>query len=431
METYQYTQSPALFDRAIKVIPNGIYGHYMPAAYMPGYPLYFSRTEKSRFWDMDGNEFIDYMCAYGPMILGYNHPKIDEAARKQYEKGNTVSIAAPVMVELAEMMVDLIPVADWAFFSKNGADPTNLATMVAKAATGRKKMVMINGGYHGTTPWMQDVGSKGTTPEDSTNILRVDWNDYQQFEDVVEENDGDIAGFISSPYHHPVLEDNALPAEGYWKKMEALCRKKSIVLILDDVRAGFRSDIRGSNEYFGFKPDLICFGKALGNGYPISALVGTEALREAISNVFFTGTLFFSAAPMAAALETLKELKRINAVEVIRSTGKKLMDGMVEIAKGYGYDLRISGVSSMPYLRIITDEEDASPQGEEMSLENRLFKLAESIHGVWISECVKRGAFFLSFHNNFVSAAHTDEDIKRTWDIVDDAFKVVKKKYGA
>ncbi len=411
MKVYNHDKSKSLFEKSKKVIPGGLYGHYALALQGVHCPIYFSKSGGAKFRDIDGNEFIDYMCGYGTMILGYNNPKIDEAARKQYEKGDTVSLVSPVMVELAERPVEMIPVADWALFAKNGADTTNLSTMVARAATGRKKIVRVHGGYHGTAPWMQDIGSPGTIEEDAANIITVNWNDHEQFEKVVDENPGEIAGFISSPYHHPVFEDNVLPTDGYWRNMEAVCKKNGIVMIADDVRAGFRSDLRGSNEHFGFKPDLICLGKALANGYPISALVGNQALLDAASQVFCTGTMFFGAVPMAAAVATLNELKRINAIKMINETGKKITDGMVNIAKGYGYDLKVTGVPSMPYLRLTNDESLA-------------------LHSDWIAECVKRGVYFLSYHNHFVSTAHTDDDINATWDIVDDAFKAVKKKYG-
>ena len=430
MEIYRHEKSQALYEQAKKVIPGcpmcpegGMYGHYSTSVWARGNPIYFSQSEGSRFYDVDGNEYIDYMCAYGPMILGYNHSKVDRAAMEQYQKGNTVSLAAPVMIELAELLVDMVSVADWAFFSKNGADPTNLSTMVARAATGRKKIVAIEGGYHGTTPWMQDSGSGGTLDGERANVIRIPWNDYERFQSVVDENDGQVAGFISSPYHHPVLTDNEPPADGYWQKIEALCKQKGIVLIVDDVRAGFRADISGSNAYFGFKPDLICFGKALGNGYPISALVGTDALRDAINNVFFTGTQFFNAAPMAAAVATLKELKKIGGPKLMLAYGRKLTDGLVKIAKSYGYHLNVSGMPSMPYLRITNQE--IPPLFTE-----GLPGLHKGLHADWISECVRRGAYFMDYHNHFISTAHTDEDMQRTWDIADDAFKAVKKIYG-
>ena len=150
MKIFDQGKSQELFDRAKKVIPGslfcpegGVYGHYSVSATAPGNPVYFSKSEGSRFWDVDGNEYVDYVCAYGPMILGYNHPAVEEAAREQYVKGNTVSLSAPVMIDLAEELVDMVSIADWAFFAKNGADPTNLSVMVARAATGRKKVIVF------------------------------------------------------------------------------------------------------------------------------------------------------------------------------------------------------------------------------------------------------------------------------------------------
>ncbi|MGD2269674.1 MAG: aminotransferase class III-fold pyridoxal phosphate-dependent enzyme [Desulfobacterales bacterium] len=411
MEAYTYPKSRELFERAVKVIPCGIYGHYSPVALVPpsDYPFYTSKAEGARFWDIDGNEFIDCMCAYGPMIQGYHHPAVEQAVLKQLKIGNCTTGTPPVMVELAEYLTDLIPFADWAFFAKNGSDVTNFATMIARDATGRKKIVMISGGYHGVAPWMQTPGHHGLIDEDYENIIRIKWNDYQAFEKVVTENGGEIAGFISTPYHVPVFADNEMPTDGYWRKIEALCRKEGIVIIVDDIRHGFRLDIRGSNEYFGFKPDLMCLGKALANGYPIAALLGTEALKQAASRVFYTGSFWFEAVPMAAALVNLKELKKIDGPELIQAQGKKLLDGMIGIAKEFGYDLKVTGVPSMPYLRITNDE-------------------SMRLHQNWCAECTKRGAYFTSHHNWFLSAAHNDKDIQRTLEIVHEAFTVLKER---
>jgi glutamate-1-semialdehyde 2,1-aminomutase len=408
MGTYSFKNSQFLYQKALKVIPNGVYGHYGLAAGGPDSPIYFSIAQGATVHDIDDNEFIDYMCAYGPMILGYKNPTVDEAVRKQYEKGDTVMLSSPVMVELAETLVDTVSIADWAFFAKNGGDVTNLASMVAKAATGRKKIVKVNGGYHGVAPWMQDAGAPGTMEEDTSHIIAINWNAPDEFEKAIADHPGEIAGFISSPYHHPVFEDNVLPADGYWQKIESLCRANGIVLIVDDVRAGFRINLHGSNESFGFKPDLICFGKGLGNGYPLSALVGTDAMKDAVASVFYTGTMFFGSAPMAAALATLKELKRLDAAKVMTDIGSKLTEGLVKVAEDNGYNLKVSGVPAMPYLRITNDE-------------------TFQVHNTWITECVKRGAYFLSYHNHFLSTAHTDEHLKKTWNIADEAFKAVKQ----
>ena len=412
MSTYRFEKSQSLYERAQQVIPKGVYGHYGLAVSGTECPIYFSTAQGATVRDVDGNEFIDYMCAYGPMIVGYQNPVVDEAARKQLEKGDTVMLISPVMIELAEALVETVSIADWAFFAKNGGDVTNLAAMVAKAATGRKKIVKVAGGYHGVAPWMQSTGAPGTITEDQHHIISVNWNAPEEFEKAIKDHPGEIAGFISSPYHHPVLEDNVLPENGYWQKIESLCRKNNIVLIVDDVRAGFRINLQGSNEAYGFKPDLICFGKGLGNGYPISALVGTDALKDAVSSVFCTGTMFFGSAPMAAALATLGELKRLDAAKTMSNIGLKLNAGLVKVADGHGFKLKVSGVPAMPYFRI---EDDESFQ----------------IQTTWIAECVKRGAYFLTYHNHFLSTAHTDEHLSRTWDIADDAFKAVKQILGS
>ena len=429
LAVYEQTRSRELFERAERVIPGakyggavicpaGMCGHYSLNAMAPGYPIYFSEARGARFWDVDGNEYVDYMCAYGPMVVGYKNPVIDEAVRKQNEKSNTVTLAAPLMVELAEYLVDLVPIADWAFFSKNGGDPTAQSVMVARAATGRKKIVTVADGYHGVAAWMQGPGTPGTVEEDYRNIVTVDWNDVKGLENVVAENPGEIAAFISSPYHHPLFIDNELPAPGYWANVERICRKEGIVIIADDVRAGFRAHMGGSCEYFGFKPDLICFGKALGNGEPIAALVGTDAMRDAVASVFYTGTQFYNASPMAASLATLRELQRIDGPNVMLQTGKKLTDGMVEIAKNHGFDLKVSGMPSMPYLRLTDEDSPVWTEGLEA--------MHTGLHATWISECTRRGAFFSSVHNHFVSTAHDQADLERTWEIVDEAFNVVK-----
>ncbi len=413
METYKFEKSQELFAKAAKIIPCGIYGHLSPAPLVPttAYPFYAEKAKGSKFWDIDGNEFIDYMCAYGPMAIGYNNPVVDDAAKKQYDLGNCITAPAPVMVELAELLTDTVTMADWAFFAKNGNDVTSFATMIARAETGRKKIVVIKGGYHGTSPWTQGEDHHGIIPEDRENIIPITWNDVDEFERVINENPGQIAGFISQPYHHITFNDNVMPENNYWQKIEALCKKNGIVLIVDDVRCGFRLDMKGSNEYFGFKPDLVCFCKAIGNGYPISAIVGTDAMKDAASKVFYTGSYWYSAAPMAAAVACIKEMNRINAPQIMMDQGKKLLDGMVEIGKGYGYELKVTGLPSMPYLRITNDE-------------------SLMLHQQWCAECTMRGAYFSSHHNWFVSTEHTDEDIQKTLEIADEGFKAVKKQFG-
>lgn len=414
MEVNKYDKSQELYRRAVKVIPAGIQGHLGPAegCFIPvsAYPFYAAKAKGSYIWDVDGNRFIDYMCAYGPNVLGYVDEDIEEAARVQTELGNCTTLASSITVDFAELLVDTVHMADWAFFAKNGGDVTSFALLVAKAATGRKKVILVNGGYHGVAPWTQKLGYAGITEEDVINNLYVDWNNYEQVEKLVKDNPGEIACFMSTPYHTPVFTDNELPSKDYWQKIRKLCTDNGIVLAIDDVRCGFRLDMAGSDHYFGFKADLMCFCKALANGYNVSALCGTNALKDAASTIVYTGSYWLSSVPFAAAIACLNKLKKLNAPKLMQEKGKKLTDGLVQIARSYGFDLRVSGASSMWYMRIANDD-------------------SLTIHQEWVSECVRRGAFFTSHHNQFMNCSITDEDIKLTHEIADEAFRVVKAKH--
>ena len=400
------TRSDELFVKAKAVIPGGIFGHYKYSVGESA-PKFFSKAKGSCFWDVDGNKFIDLMCAYGPMILGYNNPVVDKAAQQQYDLGNTVSLASPVMIELAETLVDMVAVADWALFGKNGGDSTSLAIMVARAETGREKIIKINDGYHGVASWMQRNNSPGTIPSDTDEIIDIEWNAIDELERAISENPNQIACFISSPYHHPVLKDNVLPEDQYWQKVESLCRQNGIVLIVDDVRAGFRINLAGSNEAYGFKPDLVCLGKAMGNGYPISALVGADHLKKSAEAVYFTGTQFFNAAPMAAAKATLLELQKIDAVNKMEEFGNNLKNGLVKVAQENQFELVVSGVPTMPYFR--------------------LNNVDIKVHNSWIDECLKRGLYMVNYHNHFISATHDKEDLENILEIASDSFSALSK----
>jgi glutamate-1-semialdehyde 2,1-aminomutase len=388
--TYEVKKSDEYFTKAKQVIPGGIFGHYKYAVRESG-PKFFSKSEGAYFWDLDDNRYVDLMCGYGPSILGYNHPEVEEAFKSSSDKGNTVSIASPVMVDLASKLVDMVDIADWALFGKNGGDATSLAVMIAREFTGKKKIIKIDNGYHGVAPWMQDKNRPGVIASDSEHVIKIKWNDLEELENLLGQGNNDIACFISSPYDHPVSRDNSLPNEGYWEKVTSLCKAHGILTIVDDVRSGFRINLKGSNVTFGFSPDMICFGKAIANGHPLASLVGKEEIKTAAERVYFTGTQFFSAPPMAAAIATLNELEKVDAPTKLIDYGKKLNARLEAVASEKGFNLVSSGVPSMPYYR----------------LEGQSFET----HIKWIDECVKRGVYMLSYHNHFISLAHKEEDI--------------------
>jgi glutamate-1-semialdehyde 2,1-aminomutase len=167
------------------------------------------------------------------------------------------------MVELAETLTDMVDIADWSLFGKNGGDSTQLAIMVARAETGKTKILKIKDGYHGANGWMQNKNNPGIIDSDSEEVLSISWNDLDEFDEMISSFGSEIACFISSPYDHPTSKDSSLPKEGYWKHIEKKCSENNIVLIVDDVRTGFRIDLKGSHNAFGFSPDLVCLGKAM------------------------------------------------------------------------------------------------------------------------------------------------------------------------
>ena len=413
-EIYTYPKSRELFTRAARVIPSGVYGHLGPAegCFIPieAYPLFGERASGSYFWDADGHRFIDYMCAYGPNILGYNDPDVDEAARKQREKGDCMTSPSSVMIDFAELLVDTVASADWAFFAKNGNDVTTLAVMAARAYTHRKKIVFFKGYYHGISAWTQKIDYAGIIEEDVVNNIYLDWNDAEAVERVFAENKNEIAAVIAQPYMHGNFKDNELPADGFWAKLRKLCTENSTVLVVDDVRAGFRLDIAGSDHYFGFEADMICFCKAIANGYNVAALCGKEFMKNTISSMSYTGSYWLSAVPFAAGIACIEKMKKLGCPEILIAKGTKLKKELIKAAADVGWDLHVSGIPSLFYLRLADDP-------------------SLMVHQEWIAECVRRGVFFTSHHNHFVNASLTDEDIAETVSVAKEALEVVKLRH--
>ena len=409
-----YDKSREAFARAMKVIPSGIYGHLGPAegCYTPveAFPFFSSRAQGTYVWDLDGNKFIDYMCAYGPNVLGYNDPDVDAAAAEQRALGDCTTLPSTKMIEFAKLLVDTVASADWAFFAKNGNDVTTLAVMTARAYTHRKKIVFFKGYYHGVSPWTQKIDYSGVLPEDVMHNIYVDWNDLDGLRKVFKENEGQIAAVISQPYMHGNFADNVMPAQGFWQEVRKMCTENGTVLVVDDVRAGFRLDIAGSDHYFGFEADLICFCKALANGYNVSALCGKNFLKNTVSGMSYTGSYWLSAVPFAAGIACINKMKRLDMPRILIEKGEKLKSGLIAAANRNGFDLRVTGAPSLFYLRIADDP-------------------TLMLHQEWIAECVKRGVFFTNHHNHFINAALTDADIAETVDIAEEAFEVVRKRH--
>lgn len=411
---YSHTKSREWFDRALKVIPSGIYGHLGPSEglFLPleKWPLISSRAEGTYFWDMDGNKYIDMMCAYGPNVLGYNDPEVDAAAAEQLKKGNCVTAPSYKMVECAELLTDTVESADWAYFMKNGTDATTFSVLCARAFTGKKKIIFFKGYYHGNDPWAMKADYPGVLPEDVQNNVILPWFDMEELERVWQETGGDVAALIAQPYDHGNFYDNVCSDKEKWQAVRKFCDEHGIVLIFDDVRTGFRLDIGGSDRYYGIKADIICFCKALANGYNMSAACGRDFLKAAASSLSFTGSYWMSAVPFAACIATIEKMKRLDTPSLFREKGQKFTGALKKAAAENGFDLVVSGEPALFYLRIANDD-------------------SLMLHQEWVAECVSRGLFITSHHNHFINAALTDEDIALAADIAFEAFSVVAKRH--
>lgn len=413
METlalHTYAKDEAMRARASSVIPGGMYGHQNAGSLPDGFPQFMERGRGSRLWDIDGNEYIDFMCSYGPIVLGHAHPGVDAAAAAQQAEGDCQNGPSSRMVELAELMVATIPHADWATFAKNGTDATTWCVTIARAATGRRKVLAAKGAYHGAAPWCTPRPA-GTTPEDRAHIRYFVYNNLQSVEAALEEVGDDLAAIVVSPFRHDATFDQELVDPAFARGVREICDRTGAALVLDDVRAGLRLHLGGSWETVSVQPDLSAYSKAIANGYALAAVVGNDRFREGVRQVFATGSFWFAAVSMAASIATIQAMKEERGIESMIRAGDLLREGLYAQAASHGLNIRQTGPVQMPFL---TFSDDAD------------FRKAN----VFTGEAAKRGVYLHPWHNWFLSAAHTEDDIRAALDVTDIAFGKVRKAFG-
>jgi glutamate-1-semialdehyde 2,1-aminomutase len=387
-----------------------MYGHLNVARLPPGYPQFFARAEGATLWDVDGNAYVDFMCAYGPMVLGYGNPEVEAAAEAQRRLGDVLTGPSERLVELAEKLVGMVAHADWALFQRNGTDATTLCVVIARAATKKRKVLVARGAYHGSAPWCTPHPT-GTTAEDRVHLVHYEYNDVASLQAAALSAEGDIAGVIASAFKHDYGHDQQLPTPEFARAARALCDATGAALILDDVRAGFRLHLGGSWETVGVRPDLAAYSKAIANGYALAAVTGSDRFRDAAASVFMTGSFWCGAASMAASLKTLEIFERDGTIAYIERIGQRFRDGLAAQAGAHGQVLKQTGPAQMPTVLFADD-----PQVEK----GRLFT----------TEALRGGAWLHPQHNMFLSAAHTEADIDRALQATDSAMAAVRKNFG-
>lgn len=397
------TKSDELYNRALGLIPSVTQTLAKgPGQWVKGVaPKYLAKGKGSHVWDVDGNEYIDFLMGVGPLSLGYAYPKIDEAIKKQLEDGITFSMMHPLEVEVAELLRDIIPNAEAVRYSKTGADATSAAVRLARAYTGKNKILCC--GYHGWHDWYISVTARNYGIPEAVQAITYTFN-YNDIDSVKSSIDDDVAAIILEPV---VFQE---PKDNFLHKLAELCEEKNIILIFDEMWTGFRMALGGAQEYFGITPDLATYSKAVANGMPISILTGKRKIMDlANEDIFFYTTFGGEALSLAAVKATIQVMAENNVPKYLDEQGKKLKDGYNQIASKLGMDY--TKAVGYNWRSMATFDAKAGDPLIQKSLMQQ--------------EMIKRGILWQGFHNMCFS--HSDADIEYTLQALEQSLSVLKK----
>jgi glutamate-1-semialdehyde 2,1-aminomutase len=410
-----FESSIKLFNQARDLLSGGVSS---PVRAIFPYPFYTARAEGPYLWDMDGNRFIDYCLAYGPMIMGHRHPTIIRAVDEQLQKGWLYGTPTELEVQLARRITSLYPSIDMLRFVSTGTEATMAAIRVARGATGRDKIIKIEGGFHGAhdsvlvkagsgaTTWgIPD--SKGVPVDMAKNTFLVPYNDLDALENVLIKGSDQTAAMIIEPVLGNV--GPILPKEDYLKGVRDLTEDYDVLLIFDEVITGFRLSLGGAQVYYGIKPDLTTLGKIIGGGFPIGIVGGRRDLMEQVApngGIYQAGTFNGSPISLAAGLATLDIMKKDNVLEKLTSTGKEICKSISDIVEDFKLGYSVVGIASM--FKVFFGPE---PTNYSEALECDKVGYIE-----FFRRMLATGIFLTpsQFETDFLSAAHSPEIIETT-----------------
>lgn len=393
--------------RAKQIIPAGTQTLSKgPTQFVKGVaPIYLKKGRGCRVFDVDGNQYIDWTMALLPVILGYGYPGTNKAIEKQLQDGISFTLMHPLEVELSELLIDVIPCAEMVRFGKNGSDVTSAAVRLARAYTGKDKIACC--GYHGWQDWYIATTSRNKGIPEAVKKLTFafEYNKIDTLEKIFAENKDEVACVIMEPVG--MLE----PQGNFLKEVKDLTHKHKAILIFDEIVTGFRFSLGGAQEYFAVEPDMATFGKSMGNGMPISALVGKKEYMRKLEEVFFSFTFGGETLSLAASLATIHELIEKKVIDYLWKKGQKIKDGYNRIAAKYNMQeyTRCLGFAPVNY-PVFTN-----PDG----------KASLELKSLFQQECIKRGVLFSGRHNT--SFSHSDKDIAITLEVYDDAMRLLKE----
>lgn len=412
MEKLRLQKSEELYAEALDLIPGGILGIRRPYNFVPGeYPIFVVSGKGGRIADVDGNEYIDLLCSYGPIILGHREEVVDNAVIEQIrQRGFCFNLTQPMQNQLAAKMRELVPCAEMSIFVKTGSDATTAAIRIARGHTGRLKVLRC--GYHGWHDWCVEV--KGGIPEKLwEDVHEFHYNDLDSLEKLLKEHKGNVAAVIITPVGHPLAHPVEAPRPGFLEGVRDLATAHGAVLIFDEIRTGFRVSMGGAQARYGVTPDLATFGKAMANGYPISAVVGRREVISAVeSKVFISSTFFPNSLEMVAALKTIEILERERVPDKLWARGQKLLDRLGRVVAASGVPCTLSGIPPMPFITF-----DADPQKKYKERRNLFY-----------TELIRRGVFLQPYHHGYICYRHTDEELDRVVGTVEEALVEVRRR---
>jgi glutamate-1-semialdehyde aminotransferase len=388
------TKSEAAYERAMDLVPGAVLGIRRPYNFVPGeYPIFFAKARGGKVWDVDGNEYIDMLCAYGPIIIGHREEEIDEAVVRRMADGFCMSLTQPMQNELAEKMRQLIPCAEQSVFVKTGTDATTTAIRIARGHTDRLKVMRC--GYHGWADWCVEV--KGGVPEKFyEDVHEFHYNDLDELETLMKKHGDQTAAIIITPLGHPLALPVEYPKPGFLEGVRKLADRYGAVLIFDEIRTGFRVNLHGAQKEFGVTPDLAVFGKAMGNGYPISAVTGKrEIMQVLVKKVFLSSTFFPNSLEQVAALKTIEILERDKVLDVIREKGQRFGKAVSDAIARSKVPCEMSGAPWMPFITFDKDDKG----------------LYKELRNTFYSQLIRRGVFLQPYHHGYIAYRHTDQEL--------------------
>jgi glutamate-1-semialdehyde aminotransferase len=413
VEKLNIAKSLELFDEAKKLVPGGVLGARKPSDFIEGeYPIFLEHGKGSRLTDVDGNEYIDFLCGYGPIILGYREEEVDEAVIRQIrDKGFCFTLTQRYQNQLAKKLSELVPCSEMSIFLKTGSDATTASIRIARAYTNRIKVMRC--GYHGWHDWCVEM--KGGIPEKFyEDVHEFRYNRLDQLEELMTRYGGETAAIIMTPFGHPLHQKMEEPKPGFLEGVREIANRYGAVLVFDEVRTCFRLAMGGAQELYGVTPDLTVLGKGMANGYAISVVTGkAEVMMAAAQKLFISSTFFPNSDSYIAALKTIEILERDNVLGNIWEKGGRFLKKLQAIIAKYPVGAELSGVAPMFFITFKRDQANTQKARRDD----------------FYTQLIRRGIFFTPHHHGYICYRHTEQDLDITAAAIDEALTYLSEKY--